>query len=80
MGILFKSLKIQKSLPNILTNLSFQSICHFDQFISGLTIFGEISCYSTHLLGPSVLGKPNFLPGVPGSTVPRVWHKQEKYQ
>lgn len=33
------SLKIRKSLPNILTNIPFQSICHSDQFILGLNIF-----------------------------------------
>lgn len=40
---LCSSLKIWKSLPNSPTNIVFQSICHFDQFIWGLNIFDCIT-------------------------------------
>lgn len=35
----WSSLRFQKSLPSTPINISFQSICHFDQFILGLNIF-----------------------------------------
>lgn len=35
----WSSLRFQESLPSTLINISFQPICHFDQFILGLNIF-----------------------------------------
>lgn len=58
------SLRFQKSLPSTLINISFQSICHFDQFILGLNFFFYFFfTKSPHSLGSSKLDKASFPPG-----------------
>lgn len=72
--------KNSKIIANALANPSFQSICHFDQFIWGLTIFDlNQLLLHTYLLEPSVLDRASLPPGVPGSPMPRVWHREDTF-
>lgn len=63
--------KNSKIIANALANPSFPSICHFDQFIWGLTIFDCISCSSDPTFWSLLCWTgPTFLPVSPETPCP----------